>query len=157
MQACLSAWKVWQSGFNLPRGPVKFVQACLSVRKDLESSFHHCGSPVKLVQACLRARKSLESSFHHCGVLWSSCKRVYMWEKTWQSRFNRRGGAVKHVLLCLSVRKSRESSFHHCWRPVMLVQTCLNVGKVWKNLFYPPCRCYQARAGLFKCQQRLWK
>ena len=37
---------------------------------------------------------------------------------------------MKHVQLRLSARKSRESSFHHCGRPVMLVQGCLNAGKV---------------------------
>ena len=37
---------------------------------------------------------------------------------------------MKHVQLCLIARKSGESSFHHCGRPVMLVQACLNAGKV---------------------------
>ena len=37
---------------------------------------------------------------------------------------------MKHVQLCLSARKSRESSVYHCGRPMMLLQACLNAGKV---------------------------
>ena len=40
---------------------------------------------------------------------------------------------MKHVQPSLSSRKSRESSFYHCGRPVMLVQACLNAGKVLKS------------------------
>ena len=42
---------------------------------------------------------------------------------------------MKHVQLGLSARKSCESSLYHCGRPVMLVQACLNAGKVLKGLF----------------------
>ena len=37
---------------------------------------------------------------------------------------------MEYLQPCLSPRKSRESSFHHCGRPVMLVQACLDAGKV---------------------------
>ena len=42
---------------------------------------------------------------------------------------------MKHVQICFNARKSRESSFHYCGRPVMLVQACLNAGKVLKSCF----------------------
>ena len=55
VQACLCAGKISQSGFNLPRGFVKFVQVYFNVRKDLERIFLHSGRLVKLLQACLCA------------------------------------------------------------------------------------------------------
>ena len=81
---------------------------------------------MRLVQACLCARKI--------------CK----------SCFNNSIGPVKLVQACLSVRKDLENSFHHCRGRVMLVPG----SKGLKQLYEPPWRSFEARAGMFRCQER---
>ena len=66
---------------------------------------------MKYVQASLSARNDRQSSFHHCGVF------------------------LEAPASLLSLRNDVELSFHHGGGPVMLVQACLNAGKVRKGCF----------------------